>query len=89
MMMYGRVKAYKNIKFLKPREAQLMRTLSEYLEPENHLEGFDVSYTIVFCGCVQVHSREDAHTALKAAKATSLINLTDMEKRVLDTSHYY
>jgi hypothetical protein len=88
-MMYGRVKAYKNIKFLKPREAQPMHTLSEYLEPENRFEGFDVSYTIVFFGSVWAHSREDAHTALKAAKATSLINLTDMEKWVLDTSHYY
>ena len=88
-MMYGRVKAYKNIKFLRPCEAQPMRTLYEYLEPENRFEGSDVSYTIIFFGSVRVHFREDAHTALKAAKASGLINLTDMEKRVLDTSHCY
>ena len=42
------VKAYKNIKFLKCRDARTMRIISEYLEPENRFEDFDVSDTIVF-----------------------------------------
>jgi hypothetical protein len=50
------VKAYKNIKFLKRREARTMRILSEYLEPENRFEDFNVSDTIVFSdppGCTR------------------------------------
>jgi len=83
------VKAYKNIKFLKRREARTMRILSEYLEPENRFEDFEVSDTIVFFGSARVQSRKDARGALKAAKASGLAGDIETAKRDLDMSRYY
>lgn len=83
------VKAYKNIKFLKRREARTMRILSEYLEPENRFEDFNVSDTIVFFGSARVHSKKDASAALKVAKASGLAGDIDTAKRDMDMSRYY
>ena len=83
------VKAYKNIKFLKRREARTMRILSEYLEPENRFEDFNVSDTIVFFGSARVHSKKDASAALKVAKASGLAGDLDTARRDMDMSRYY
>ncbi len=83
------VKAYKNIVFLKRREARTMRLLSEYLEPEIRFEDFNVSDTIVFFGSARVQLCHEARKTLKAAKARD--NREDIERgeRDLSMSRYY
>ncbi len=83
------VKAYKNIAFLKRREARTMRILSEYLEPETRFEDFNVSDTIVFFGSARVLPRKEARAALKEAKLEGIEENIDTAKRDLDMSRYY
>lgn len=43
-------KAYKNIEFLKSREARTLRILAEYLEPEKRFKEKNIKHTVVFFG---------------------------------------
>ena len=47
-------KAYKNIEFLKSREARTLRILAEYLEPEKRFEELKIKHTVVFFGSARV-----------------------------------
>jgi len=47
-------KAYKNLDFLRSREARSIRILSEYLEPEKRLKAEKVKHTVVFFGSARV-----------------------------------
>jgi hypothetical protein len=83
------VKAYKNLTFLKRREARTMRILSEYLEPETRFEDFNVSDTIVFFGSARVLPRKEARAALKAAKAAGKSEQLATAERDLAMARYY
>ncbi|MCP4218488.1 MAG: LOG family protein [bacterium] len=50
-------KAYKNIDFLKSREARALRILAEYMEPEKRFEDENLKHTVVFFGSARI--RED------------------------------
>lgn len=53
-------KAYKDIDFLKSREARTVRILAEYLEPEKRFAEHNVKHTVVFFGSARVKPyRED------------------------------
>lgn len=55
-------KAYKNIEFLKSREARPLRILSEYLEPEKRFEEENIKHTVVFFGSSRVRpDKEDTY----------------------------
>lgn len=83
------VKAYKNIDFLKRREARTMRILSEYLEPETRFEDFNVSDTIVFFGSARVLSQVEAQAALEQARENGKDEEIDVARRKLAMSRYY
>jgi len=83
------VKAYKNIDFLKRREARTMRILSEYLEPETRFEDFNVSDTIVFFGSARVQPQSEASAALKVAKEKGEADAITNAERELAMSRYY
>jgi uncharacterized protein (TIGR00730 family) len=83
------VKAYKNIAFLKRREARTMRILSEYLEPETRFEDFNVSDTIVFFGSARVLPKKQARAALKEAKGRGVEEEITKAERDLAMSRYY
>ncbi|MCK4761473.1 MAG: LOG family protein [Candidatus Aminicenantes bacterium] len=52
-------KAYKNLEFLRSREARTLRILSEYLEPEKRFEEKNIQHTVVFYGSSRV--KPEAH----------------------------
>ena len=81
------IKAYKNIDFLKSREARTLRMLSEYLEPEARFAEYDISDTIVFFGSARCKPRDEAQAALEAARAHGG-NLEQAELD-LEMSRYY
>ncbi len=83
------VKAYKNIDFLKRREARTVRILAEYLEPETRFEDLKVSDTIVFFGSARVLSREDSEDRLKAAEEHGTDVDVKAAERRLAMSRYY
>jgi uncharacterized protein (TIGR00730 family) len=47
------LKAYKNLDFLKSRDARTLRILSEYLEPLSRLKKLKVNNTVLFLGSAQ------------------------------------
>lgn len=53
-MLQKAQKAYKNLEFLKSREARTIRILSEYLEPEKRFEEMNVLHTVVFFGSARI-----------------------------------
>ncbi|MBM3789110.1 MAG: LOG family protein [Acidobacteria bacterium] len=57
-------KAYKNLGFLKGKDARLVRILSEYLEPASRLQWQRVTDTIVFFGSSRAGSMEEAEHRL-------------------------
>lgn len=83
------VKAYKNIDFLKRREARTMRILSEYIEPETRFEDYNVSDTIVFFGSARTKSKKDAQAALKIARAEGDAEAIELAKQDVKMSRYY
>ena len=83
------VKAYKNIDFLKRREARTMRILSEYMEPETRFEDQNISDTIVFFGSARATAAKDARAKLKAAKAHGDAHQIETAERSLVMSRYY
>ncbi len=52
------LKAYKNLDFLKSRDARTLRILSEYLEPLSRLNKLKVNNTILFLGSAQADSKK-------------------------------
>jgi uncharacterized protein (TIGR00730 family) len=55
-------KAYKDMDFLRSREARPLRILAEYLEPEKRFEEENVKHTVVFFGSARVRpDKIDAH----------------------------
>ena len=83
------VKAYKNIDFLKRREARTVRILAEYMEPETRFEDLKVSDTIVFFGSARVKSREDAVKSMQAARDHGGAIEVQAAERQLAMSRYY
>jgi uncharacterized protein (TIGR00730 family) len=59
-------KAYKNLRFLKSKEARLIRILSEYLEPASRLKWQQVEDTVVFFGSARARplAESQSHLAL-------------------------
>jgi uncharacterized protein (TIGR00730 family) len=54
-------KAYKDLPFLKSREARPLRILAEYLEPEKRFEEENIRHTVVFFGSARVRpDKEDS-----------------------------
>ena len=64
----GPTKAYKNLDFLMSRAGRPLRILSEFVEPEDRFERYDISDTIVFFGSARIRSREVAEQALASAR---------------------
>ncbi|MFC1673319.1 TIGR00730 family Rossman fold protein [Pseudomonadota bacterium] len=62
------VKAYKNLEFLMSRAGRPMRILSEFIEPEDRFERYNISDTIVFFGSARIRSKDVAEEALASAK---------------------
>ncbi|HER27406.1 MAG TPA: TIGR00730 family Rossman fold protein [Rhodospirillales bacterium] len=83
------VKAYKNMEFLKRREARTVRILAEYLEPEVRFEDLKVSDTIVFFGSARVISREESEAKLKTAQeAGDKGQISDAEQQMAMSRYY-
>jgi hypothetical protein len=61
-------KAYRNQAFLASRDGRPIRILAEYVEPEARFEDFKIADTIVFFGSSRLKSRQDAESALAAAR---------------------
>jgi len=83
------VKAYKNIDFLKSRDARTVRILAEYLEPESRFEDLRISDTIVFFGSARVLPHNKSKAALAAAKAHGGKLEIEAAERDLAMSRYY
>ena len=58
------VKAYHNLDFLNSRDARVVRLLSEYLEPANRFERFNIEDTIVFFGSARARLEDEANPRL-------------------------
>jgi hypothetical protein len=57
-------KAYQNLRFLKSKDARLIRMLSEYLEPASRLRWQHVEDTIVFFGSARAQPLEQSQSRL-------------------------
>jgi uncharacterized protein (TIGR00730 family) len=57
-------KAYQNLRFLKSKDARLIRILSEYLEPASRLKRQHVEDTIVFFGSARTRPLDEARNRL-------------------------
>jgi hypothetical protein len=57
-------KAYQNLRFLKSKDARLIRMLSEYLEPASRLRWQHVEDTIVFFGSARAQPLEESQSRL-------------------------
>ena len=61
-------KAYKDLDFIMSRAGRPIRILSEFLEPEDRFERYNISDTIVFFGSARTLSREEAEQNLASAQ---------------------
>ena len=52
------IKAYDNSTFLHSREGRVVRILSEYLHPEQHLRKHGIYRTIIIFGSARIRSEE-------------------------------
>jgi uncharacterized protein (TIGR00730 family) len=91
-------KAYKNLEFLKSRDARVIRILAEYLEPLQRLKQEKVEDTVVFFGSARTKPLQEAKTNLaeleKRAAAVgeadpSLDKQVEKARNELFISHYY
>jgi len=62
-------KAYKNLRFLKSKEARLIRILSEYLEPASRLKWQQVEDTVVFFGSARARPMAESKSRLALLRA--------------------
>ena len=81
------VKAYLNESFLKSSGARPLRILSEYLEPKNRFDHYQIDDTIVFMGSARLVSREQAEAAVRAAERGE--GDPERARRSLAMSRYY
>jgi uncharacterized protein (TIGR00730 family) len=65
----GPYKAYQNLRFLKSKDARLIRILSEYLEPAARLKWQHVEDTIVFFGSARTRPLQESQSRLDALHA--------------------
>jgi uncharacterized protein (TIGR00730 family) len=65
---HGPYKAYQNLRFLKSKDARLIRILSEYLEPASRLKWQKVEDTIVFFGSARAVPLEQSQKRLDLLK---------------------
>ncbi len=65
---HGPHKAYQNLRFLKSKDARLIRILSEYLEPASRLKWQRVEDTIVFFGSARAVPLEESERRLETLK---------------------
>ncbi len=79
--------AYRDETFLNSRGARSLRILSEYLEPQNRFEHFQIDDTIVFMGSARLLSPEQAEAALQAAQKNG--GDVKLAKARLAMSRYY
>lgn len=91
-------KAYDNSKFLHSRDGRVVRILSEYLYPEQHLKKHGINKTIIFFGSARVKSLEYVHNEIKRLKdafqnntieETKYQNELKLWEKKLKTSSYY
>jgi uncharacterized protein (TIGR00730 family) len=61
-------KAYKDLDFIMSRAGRPIRIMSEFLEPEDRFDRYNISDTIVFFGSARTLSRETAEQELQSAK---------------------
>jgi len=61
---HGPSKAYENRRFLRSRDARVLRVLSEYLEPASRFRWQNVEDFVVFFGSARATSREEAQARL-------------------------
>jgi uncharacterized protein (TIGR00730 family) len=92
------VKAYKNLDFLKSRDARLVRILSEYLEPASRLRWQRVSDTIVFFGsarAIPLQAAEEQLAELRTRIKPDTKPSDQLQERIaraeqqVKLSHYY
>ncbi|OGA38921.1 MAG: lysine decarboxylase [Betaproteobacteria bacterium RIFCSPLOWO2_12_FULL_62_13] len=81
------VKAYLKESFLKSSGARPLRILSEYLEPKNRFDHYQIDDTIVFMGSARLASREQAEAEVRAAERGE--GELESAHRRLAMSHYY
>jgi uncharacterized protein (TIGR00730 family) len=81
------IEAYHNEAFLNSASARALRILSEYLEPRDRFEHYQVNDTIVFMGSARVVSLEQAEDGLRAAEAGQ--GDLDRARGRLERAHYY
>lgn len=62
------VKAYKNLAFLKGKDARPIRILSEFLEPLSRFKYYGIKDIIVFFGSARIKSREICNKDLRDVK---------------------
>ena len=63
-------KAYKDIAFLKSREARIIRILAEYIEPEKRFTENNIKHTVVFFGSSRINPlKPDRKDTLKYYQA--------------------
>lgn len=80
-------KAYENDSFLSHPDGRPIRLLSEYLEPKERFENFQIEDTILFFGSARLISRESAEAEVAAAKnGDGDLERAEMQ---LKMSHYY
>jgi len=80
-------KAYKDETFLGSRAGRPLRIMSEFVEPENRFERYNISDTIVFFGSARTLSKQESEKAL----ATAAHNGGDVAQAQIDfeMSKYY
>ena len=52
-------KAYKNLDFLRSRDARTLRILAEYIEPEKRFVEENINHTVVFFGSARIDENSD------------------------------
>ncbi len=78
---------YKNLDFLKSREARTLRILSEYVEPETRFEEKDIRHTVVFFGSARLQPDNKYYIAAEEL-AFELTNLNRDLKAEIDSEFY-
>ena len=81
-------KAYENPRFMNSPGARALRILSEYIEPQNRFQRFDVQDTIVFFGSARLVSRTEAEAEVAAAKGKGEELESLAAKKLLNSKYY-
>jgi len=84
---YRAPKAYKNDDFMASSDARALRILSEYLEPMERFEHYDIRDTVLFFGSARLIAEDEAKAALTAAEAAG--EGVEAAERRVQMSQYY